>query len=112
MRHVQQVVDEIAADDQPYAVFVDNNLGSRPAYLRELCRALRPLQKIWSAALTIDVTDDHELVREMALAGCTGVFIGFEWPRATPGAIASCSHMPRSGGAAPRLPVQCRRIWR
>ena len=33
---------------------------------------------IWSAALTIDVTDDPTLVREMALAGCTGVFIGFE----------------------------------
>jgi radical SAM superfamily enzyme YgiQ (UPF0313 family) len=30
------------------------------------------------AAVTIDVTDDVRLVREMALAGCTGVFIGFE----------------------------------
>ncbi len=78
MREVQQVVDEIAADAQPYAVFVDNNLGSRPEYLRALCQALRPLNKIWSAALTIDVTDDPTLVREMALAGCTGVFIGFE----------------------------------
>ena len=38
----------------------------------------RPLEKIWSAAVTIDVTDDPSLVREMALAGCTGVFIGFE----------------------------------
>jgi len=59
-------------------VFIDNNLGSRPDYLRELCRALRPLERIWSAALTLDVTDDPTLVREMALAGCTGVFIGFE----------------------------------
>ena len=33
---------------------------------------------IWSAAVTIDVTDDPDLIREMALAGCTGVFIGFE----------------------------------
>jgi radical SAM superfamily enzyme YgiQ (UPF0313 family) len=43
-----------------------------------LCRALRPLEKIWSAAVTLDVTDEPALVREMALAGCTGVFIGFE----------------------------------
>ena len=43
MRDVEQVVEEFAADGQPYAVFVDNNLGSRPDYLRELCRALRPL---------------------------------------------------------------------
>jgi radical SAM superfamily enzyme YgiQ (UPF0313 family) len=78
MRDVQQIVDEFQRDDQPYAVFTDNNLGSRPEYLRELCRALRPLEKIWSAAVSLDITDDPSLVREMALAGCTGVFIGFE----------------------------------
>jgi radical SAM superfamily enzyme YgiQ (UPF0313 family) len=78
MRDVQQIVSEIEADDQPYAVFTDNNLGSRPEYLRQLCHGLRPLEKIWSAAVSIDVTDDPTLVREMALAGCTGVFVGFE----------------------------------
>ncbi len=78
MREVEQVVAEIEADRQPYTVFVDNNLGSRPAYLRKLCEALRPLGIIWSAAVTIDVTDDPSLVRDMALAGCTGVFVGFE----------------------------------
>jgi radical SAM superfamily enzyme YgiQ (UPF0313 family) len=78
VRDPEQVAAEFAADDQPYAVFIDNNLGSRREYLRDLCRTLRPLEKIWSAALTLDVTDDPSLVREMALAGCTGVFIGFE----------------------------------
>jgi radical SAM superfamily enzyme YgiQ (UPF0313 family) len=57
---------------------VDNNLGSNREYLRELCRALRPIEKVWSAAVSIDVTDDPTIVREMALAGCTGVFVGFE----------------------------------
>jgi radical SAM superfamily enzyme YgiQ (UPF0313 family) len=78
VRDVEQVVAEFKADGQPYGVFIDNNLGSRPDYLRRLCRALRPIEKIWSAAVSIDVTDDPSLVREMALAGCTGVFIGFE----------------------------------
>jgi radical SAM superfamily enzyme YgiQ (UPF0313 family) len=78
VRDVEQLVSEFRADGQPYAVFIDNNLGSRPEYLRALCRALRPLEKIWSAAVTIDVTNDPSLVREMALAGCTGVFVGFE----------------------------------
>ncbi len=78
VRDVEQVVAEFRDDGQPYAVFVDNNLGSRPEYLRSLCLALRPLGVIWSAAVTIDVTDDPSLVREMALAGCTGVFVGFE----------------------------------
>jgi radical SAM superfamily enzyme YgiQ (UPF0313 family) len=78
VRDVEQVVAEFRDDGQPYAVFIDNNLGSRPDYLRSLCRALRPLEAIWSAAVTIDVTDDPSLIREMALAGCTGVFVGFE----------------------------------
>ncbi len=78
MRDVEQVVAEFEADDQPYAVFTDNNLGSKPDYLRRLCKGLQPLDKIWSAAVSIDVTDDPTLVREMALAGCTGVFVGFE----------------------------------
>jgi radical SAM superfamily enzyme YgiQ (UPF0313 family) len=78
MRDVDQVVAEIVADGQPYVVFVDNNLGSRPEYLRALCAALEPLGIIWSAAVTIDVTEDPALVRAMALAGCTGVFVGFE----------------------------------
>ncbi|WP_435018621.1 B12-binding domain-containing radical SAM protein [Tundrisphaera sp. TA3] len=78
MRDPGQIVEEFRRDGRPYGVFVDNNLGSRPEYLRQLCLALRPLEKIWSAAVSIDVADDPSLVREMALAGCTGVFIGFE----------------------------------
>jgi radical SAM superfamily enzyme YgiQ (UPF0313 family) len=78
MRTPAQVAEEFQADQQPYAVFIDNNLGSRRDYLRALCTALQPLEKIWSAAVTIDVTDDPSLVRAMALAGCTGVFVGFE----------------------------------
>ncbi|MBI4876268.1 MAG: B12-binding domain-containing radical SAM protein [Acidobacteria bacterium] len=78
MRDPERIAAEFLADAQPYAVFLDNNLGSNPEYLRELCHALRPLNKIWSAAVSLDVTDDPRLVRAMALAGCTGVFAGFE----------------------------------
>ena len=78
VRDAQQVAAEFESDAQPYAVFIDNNLGSRPRYLRQLCREMARLGKIWSAAVTIDVTDDPGLVREMALSGCVGVFVGFE----------------------------------
>ncbi len=78
VREAEDIRRQFEANGESYGVFVDNNLGSRPEYLRALCRALRPLEKIWSAAVTLDVTDDPGLVREMALAGCTGVFIGFE----------------------------------
>ena len=78
MRRPEQVAAAFRADGGPYAVFIDNNLGSRKDYLHALCRELRPLDRVWSAAVSIDVTDDPALVREMALAGCMGVFIGFE----------------------------------
>src|SRR5207245_809305 len=98
----EQVVAEFLADGQPYAVFVDNNLGSRPAYRRALCRALAPLERIWSAAITLDVTDDPTLVREMALAGCTGVFIGFE-SLADENLAASRKKTPRAADYACRV---------
>jgi len=78
MRDASQIAAEFEADGQPYGVFIDNNLGSNREYLRGLCHALQPLNKIWSAAVSIDVTDDPGLVRAMALAGCTGVFVGLE----------------------------------
>lgn len=78
MRDPVQLAEEFAATGEPYAVFIDNNLGSKREYLAALCQALRPIRKIWSAAVSIDITDDPALIRQMALAGCTGVFIGFE----------------------------------
>lgn len=78
VRTPEQVASEFSATGAPYAVFIDNNLGSNRRYLRALCRELARLEKIWSAAVTLDVTNEPDLVREMALAGCTGVFIGFE----------------------------------
>lgn len=78
MRDPSQIASEFEANGEPYGVFIDNNLGSNRRYLYELCGALKPLNKIWSAAVSIDVTDDPALIRTMALAGCTGVFVGFE----------------------------------
>jgi radical SAM superfamily enzyme YgiQ (UPF0313 family) len=77
-RNPREVAREIAAEAAPYAVFLDNNLGANPRYLLALCHELEPLEIIWSAAVTLDVTDAPGLVRAMAQAGCTGVFIGFE----------------------------------
>ena len=78
LRDVEQVVKEFVDNDSPYAVFTDNNLGSRPDYLGKLCDAFMPLNKIWSAAVSIDITDRPDIIRKMALSGCFGVFIGFE----------------------------------
>lgn len=77
-RKPESVAAEFAAQPGPYGVFIDNNLGSNRKYLRELCAALRPVKKIWSAAVSLDVTDEPSVVEEMAAAGCNGVFIGIE----------------------------------
>lgn len=78
VRDPEDVAEQFLATGEPYGVFIDNNLGSRREYLRGLARELGRVEKIWSAALTLDVTDDPDLVREMALGGCTSVFVGFE----------------------------------
>lgn len=78
MRDPEQIAKEFQQSDEPYGVFTDNNLGSKKNYLKRLCHELRKVDKIWSAAVTIDVTDDPSLVRQMAHSGCTGVFVGLE----------------------------------
>jgi radical SAM superfamily enzyme YgiQ (UPF0313 family) len=75
---VDQVIQQIVDLGDAYVVFLDNNLSSDQDYLVELCRRLEPLGIIWSAAVSLDVTDNPVLVRQMAWSGCTGVFVGFE----------------------------------
>jgi hypothetical protein len=50
MRPPAEVAAELAALDEPYGVFVDNNLGANRPYLRRLCHAQRvfSLQSIWA----------------------------------------------------------------
>ena len=79
VRDVEQVAAEIEADGQPYAVFIDNNLGSRPELpalaLRGVGASPDHLER-----RAHDRRDGRSVARSraMALAGCTGVFIGFE----------------------------------
>lgn len=87
-RPVAQVIDEIQTrmrwntnyfgllDDA--FVFLDNNLGGSPKYLRELCEALLPLKKTWGCALTFNVLKDESLVKLMARAGCRYIYTGLE----------------------------------
>jgi radical SAM superfamily enzyme YgiQ (UPF0313 family) len=87
-RPVQQVIAEIEFKmrwNEHYFglvkdsfIFLDNNLGGDPRYLRELCTALIPLKKIWGCALTFNVLRDPETVELMAKAGCRYVYTGLE----------------------------------
>lgn len=59
-------------------VFLDNNLGGSPRYLRELCEALIPLKKYWGCAVTFNILQDKDLVELMARAGCRYIYTGLE----------------------------------
>ncbi len=101
-RPVEQIRAEFERTGAPFGVFVDNNLGSNRRYLRRLCQALAPLERIWSAAISLDVTDDEALVREMALAGCSGVFVGFE--------SLNDANLRSAGKRSPRAQDYARRV--
>jgi radical SAM superfamily enzyme YgiQ (UPF0313 family) len=87
-RPIRHVIDEIQFKMRwnrnylgllsDWFIFLDNNLGGSPAYLRELCDALRPLRKIWGCALTFNVLRDESMVRSMAQAGCRYIYTGLE----------------------------------
>jgi len=104
VRRPRDVAAELRGNGSRYAVFVDNNLGANREYLRWLCETLEPLELIWSAAVTLDVTDDPSLVRAMALAGCTGVFVGFE-SLSDKNLADACKQAPRTANYARRVRI-------
>jgi len=59
-------------------MFLDNNLGGSPVYLRELCAALTPLKKTWGCALTFNVLRDDRNIKALANAGCRYIYTGLE----------------------------------
>lgn len=87
-RPVPQVIDEIQTRMrwnpnflgvmEKSFIFLDNNLGGSPKYLRELCEALLPLKLTWGCALTFNVLEDDSLVRLMARSGCRFIYTGLE----------------------------------
>ena len=85
-RPIQDVVREMSLIREPGVLVVDDNLiGTRPEHLaraKELFRAIASadLRKEWIAQVTINFSDDEELMALAARAGCRGVYVGFESP--------------------------------
>jgi radical SAM superfamily enzyme YgiQ (UPF0313 family) len=87
-RPIKNVIDEIELKMrwnknyfglfENWFIFLDNNLGGSPGYLRDLCTALLPLKKTWGCALTFNILRDEGLVRLMAKAGCRYIYTGLE----------------------------------
>ncbi len=58
--------------------FVDDNIGGRADYAKELFRALIPLKTKWGSFASVAMTGDLALMKLAAASGCIELFIGFE----------------------------------
>jgi radical SAM superfamily enzyme YgiQ (UPF0313 family) len=86
-RPIPDVIREFRSVREKRVLVVDDNLiGTRPEHIaraKDMFRAMAEsnLQKEWVGQATINFADDVELLALAALAGCRGVFIGFESPQ-------------------------------
>lgn len=78
IRAIDETLAEIEAQKRRLLFFVDDNIASDRAALKELCRALIPLRINWVSQASLDVTADAELMRLMVDSGCLGHIMGFE----------------------------------
>lgn len=78
VRAIDETLAEIEAQNRRLLFFVDDNIASDRAALKDLCRALIPLRINWVSQASLDVTADAELMRLMADSGCLGHIMGFE----------------------------------
>ncbi|MDX2250290.1 MAG: radical SAM protein [Bacteroidia bacterium] len=77
-RPVKEVLAEIEALDEKLIFFVDDNLLINKEKAKELFKGLIPLNIRWSCQISIDVTQDDELLDLMRKSGCIVALTGFE----------------------------------
>ncbi|MDO5692827.1 MAG: radical SAM protein [Pseudomonadota bacterium] len=78
LRRIDEVVREIAAQERRFVFFIDDNIASDRAALKELCHALIPLKVHWISQASLDITQDAELMRLLQKSGNWGNVVGFE----------------------------------
>ena len=78
IRHIDEVLKEIAEQERKFVFFVDDNIASDKKALKALCRELIPIKLKWFSQASLDATKDDELMKLMADSGCVGNVTGFE----------------------------------
>jgi radical SAM superfamily enzyme YgiQ (UPF0313 family) len=98
IRRIDDVLREIGHQERKFLFFVDDNIASDAAMLKELCRALIPMKVRWISQASLDITRDAELMRLMADSGCLGHVMGFE--SITPASLRDAKKSPNIRGFA------------
>jgi radical SAM superfamily enzyme YgiQ (UPF0313 family) len=96
IRRIDEVLREIDAQERKFLFFVDDNIASDTMALKELCRALIPMNVRWISQASLDITQDGELMRLMADSGCLGHVMGFE--SITPASLRDAKKSPNIPG--------------
>jgi len=82
LRPVKEIIADLEASFKQSrsrtVFFVDDNIGGRADYAKELFRALNPLKIRWGSFASVAMTRDRELMRLASKSGCIELFIGFE----------------------------------
>ncbi len=71
------IIKEISHKDKLFVSFIDDNFTTDYNFTMKLCHSLQKLDIKWDCSARIDTVDD-ELIKQMALAGCAGIFLGIE----------------------------------
>ncbi|MGE5578024.1 MAG: B12-binding domain-containing radical SAM protein [Syntrophothermus sp.] len=77
-RPIPEILKEVESLEGETVLFVDDNIVGKPAYAKELFRALTPYRLKWIGQSSLTIARDEELLRLAARSGCIGLFIGFE----------------------------------
>jgi len=77
-RPVTEIIGEVEQMDGRHIFFVDDNIVGKPAYAKELFRALKPLKKQWFSQASLSIVKDRQLLKLARESGCGGLFVGFE----------------------------------
>lgn len=77
-RDTDDVLREVGTLDRKVVFFVDDNFAADKARVKQLLRGLCGRGIHWVSQVSIDVTQDRELLDLMKRSGCLGFLIGFE----------------------------------
>jgi radical SAM superfamily enzyme YgiQ (UPF0313 family) len=80
IRHVPvpNVVRDLKESGGKTYIFLDDNIMGKPAYAKELFRAIKPLKIRWAGQSSISFVHDTELMQLAAESGCSALFFGLE----------------------------------
>jgi radical SAM superfamily enzyme YgiQ (UPF0313 family) len=78
LRPIEDVMNNVQQLDNKPIFFVDDNLYHNKKQFREFLVQLIPLKKKWACQISVDVTNDDELLDLMKLSGCLMVLLGIE----------------------------------